>query len=307
MKKFMALVIMGIFVCSIFIGCKGNSSSVVGTWYSDRDDGAALVLNKDGTYSDGKWLIGGSYNKDGDTILLTGTLDGQNTLKLQKKNGENVLVYGDESYSHTYYSTEEAARKAREERQAAQKAAEEEKAEKEREAFQASLVGYWCTSGNYPIEFTSDGKYISYPKGQRTESNYKAISKDKILVSADDGTNQEIQAMIRTDGYLQLSTWEYMKAKPLELSLEVLEGEWTDGSLKTVFTKDGTYIEKSAFAGFVKDKNVDFTITGSNTINVPSQGGAQWAFLSETDSEYQLFLSKFSNGMSYTVLLKKAK
>ena len=62
-----------------------------------------------------------------------------------------------------------------------------------------------------------------------------------------------------------------------------------------------------AFAGFVDDKTVAFTITGSNTLDVPDQGGQQWAFLSETETEYQLLMTKTKNGASYTTFMTKAK
>ena len=61
------------------------------------------------------------------------------------------------------------------------------------------------------------------------------------------------------------------------------------------------------FAGFVDDKTVAFTITGSNTLDVPDQGGQQWAFLSETETEYQLLMTKTKNGASYTTFMTKAK
>lgn len=76
--------------------------------------------------------------------------------------------------------------------------------------------------------------------------------------------------------------------------------------MTTVFTADSSYIEKSAFAGFVDDKTVAFTITGSNTLDVPDQGGQQWAFLSETETEYQLLMTKTKNGASYTTFMTKA-
>lgn len=128
-----------------------------------------------------------------------------------------------------------------------------------------------------------------------------------LSVTAADGTTQEISAEVQGDGHLQLSTWDYIKATPLDLSLDLLAGEWTDGTLNTVFTADSTYIEKSAFTGFVDDKTVAFAITGSNTLDVPDQGGQQWAFLSETETEYQLLMTKTKNGASYTTFMTKAK
>lgn len=265
------------------------------------------MLNKDGTYSDGQWLTNGNYTIDGNTVILTGTLDGQNKLTIQTENGKTTLLFGDGSYSHTYYGSTEAAQAAREARQAAEQAAAEEQTAKEREALKTALVGYWYNMSSYPVEFTADGKYISYPQGERQESQYELVSGSMLSVTAADGTTLEISAEVQGDGHLQLSTWDYIKATPLDLSLDLLAGEWTDGTLTTVFTADSSYIEKSAFAGFVDDKTVAFTITGSNTLDVPDQGGQQWAFLSETETEYQLLMTKTKNGASYTTFMTKAK
>ena len=49
MKKITMLSAAVLLICGLVTGC-GAGSSVVGTWYSDRDDEAALVLNKDGTW-----------------------------------------------------------------------------------------------------------------------------------------------------------------------------------------------------------------------------------------------------------------
>ena len=160
---------------------------------------------------------------------------------------------------------------------------------------------------SYPVEFTADGKYISYQQGERQESQYELVSGSMLSVTAADGTTEEISAEVQGDGHLQLSTWDYIKAAPLDLSLDLLAGEWTDGTLTAVFTADSSYIEKSAFAGFVDDKTVAFTITGSNTLDVPDQGGQQWAFLSETEAEYQLLMTKTKNGASYITFMTKAK
>lgn len=306
MKKIAMLAAVVLLICGLVTGC-GAGNSVVGTWYSDRDDEAALVLNKAGTYSDGQWLTSGNYTIDGNTVILTGTLDGQNKLKIQTENGKTTLLFGDESYSHTYYGSAEAAQTAREARQAAEQAAAEEQAAKEREALKTALVGYWYNMSSYPVEFTADGKYISYQQGERQESQYELVSGSMLSVTAADGTTEEISAEVQGDGHLQLSTWDYIKATPLDLSLDLLAGEWTDGTLTTVFTADSSYIEKSAFAGFVDDKTVAFTITGSNTLDVPDQGGQQWAFLSETETEYQLLMTKTKNGASYITFMTKAK
>ena len=142
MKKITMLSAAVLLICGLVTGC-GAGSSVVGTWYSDRDDEAALVLNKDGTYSDGQWLTNGNYTIDGNTVILTGTLDGQNKLTIQTENGKTTLLFGDGSYSHTYYGSTEAAQAAREARQAAEQAAAEEQTAKEREALKTALVGYW--------------------------------------------------------------------------------------------------------------------------------------------------------------------
>ena len=102
---------------------------------------------------------------------------------------------------------------------------------------------------SYPVEFTADGKYISYPQGERQESQYELVSGSMLSVTAADGTTLEISAEVQGDGHLQLSTWDYIKATPLDLSLDLLAGEWTDGTLTTVFTADSSYIEKKCLCG----------------------------------------------------------
>ena len=170
-----------------------------------------------------------------------------------------------------------------------------------------ALVGYWYNTVSYPVEFTADGTYISYQQGERNELQYEIASGSALSVTTADGTTQEILAEIRDDGRLQLNSVGYIKANPLDLSLDLLAGEWTDCTLITIFTTDSTYIEKSLFAGFVDDKTVAFTITSNNTIDAPEQGGQQLAFLSETETEYQLFMSKAMNNLVYTTFMTKAK
>ena len=172
MKRMMASFIVILMICLILTGC--SSRAIVGTWYSDRDDEAALILKKDGTYDDGKWLTRGNYTVDGETIILSSILDGQRKLTIQKVDGKKVLVYESGNYSHVYYESAKDATKAKEARQAAEEAAREaeraaaeEQAAKERYALQVALEGYWIsidtgiTGYNAPVEFTSDGTYIT--------------------------------------------------------------------------------------------------------------------------------------------------
>lgn len=100
MKKIAILVAATLLIFGLVAGC-GAGGSIVGTWYSDRDDEAVLVLDKDGTYSDGQWLTSGSYTVDDSPIILTSTFDGQNKLTIQMETGEKTLLFGDENYSHT--------------------------------------------------------------------------------------------------------------------------------------------------------------------------------------------------------------
>ena len=290
----------------ILTGCGTGKSSVVGTWYSDRDDQSKLTLNKDSTYSDGTWLTSGNYTLDGNKLTLTSALDGTITLLIQTENGKTVLYYDNAPYSHSYYGSAEAAQDAREARQADEQAADKEQAEEEQKALQGALVGYWYNTASYPIKFTTDGSYISYPLGKQRTGKYEILAFDRISITGQDGTAQMLPIKL-TENQLTFNGSIYTKSTPVDLSLDLLVGEWTDGTLTTAFTADGTYIEKSAFEGFVSDTTVTFSITGSNTIDVPDQGGSQWVFLSETENEYQLILSKTKNGTSYTVYMTKAK
>jgi hypothetical protein len=304
MKRFIFITMVLLLVLSV-VGC-GAKNKEVGVWYSDRNDQSVLTLAEDGTYSDGTWLTSGNYTSDGSTLTLTSTLDGTKTLTVQNVDGKTILYFENGEYSHTYYDNAEAAQTAREARQSAEQAAAEEKAAKEQNALKTALVGYWYNTAGYPIEFTEDGAYISYPLGEKKQSSYEVLSGDSISFTGQDGTPQTMKITLK-DGQLSSSDGIYNKATPVDLSLDVLAGEWTDGTLTTIFTAEGTYIEKSAFAGFVDDISVPFTITGSNTLDVPGQGGSQWAFLSETEKEYQLILSKTKNGMIYAAFMAKEK
>lgn len=306
MKRFASLMAVALMACCILAGCGSGKGYEAGTWYSDRDDQSVLTLNKDGTYSDGTWITNGNYTSDGSKITLTSTLDGTKMLLIQTVDGKTVLFYDNEQYSHTYYSNAEAAQTAREARQTAELVAATEQAAKEQKTLQRALVGYWYNATSDPIEFTADGSYISYPLGKQRTGKYEVLAGNRISITGQDGVAQTLPIKL-AENQLTFNGGIYSKATPVDLSLDLLAGEWTDGTLTTVFMADGTYIEKSAFAGFVGDTTVAFSITGSNTIDVPDQGGSQWAFLSETENEYQLILSKTKNGKSYTVYMTKAK
>lgn len=303
MRKFVFLTMLLLAV--LVTGCSSKSKEA-GVWYSDRNDQSILTLSEDGTYSDGIWLTNGNYTSDGSTITLTGMLDGSKTLTIQSLDGKTVLLFDNGAYSHTYYGSAAAAQTAREARQASEQAEAEEQAAKEQNALKAALIGYWYNTAGYPVEFTEDGAYISYPLGEKQQSSYEVLSGDSISVTGQDAAAQTLRIKL-TDGQLSSNGGIYSKATPVDLSLDVLAGEWTDGTLTTIFTAEGAYIEKSAFTGFVDDMSVPFTITGGNTIDVPDQGGSQWAFLSETETEYQLTLSKTKRGMSYPAFMTKQK
>lgn len=307
MNKRIITVIIFFCICCTFSGCgKSVQKAIAGTWYSDRDDQSVLTLKTDGTYSDGIWLTSGDYTIDGDKVVLTSALDGTITLLIKANNGETTLYFENDPYSHTYYTDSKQAQAAREERQEVEQNTADKQIAAEQKTLKEVLPGYWYNSAGYPIEFTADGDYISYPLGKQQQGKYKVLSGNSISVIGQDGTEQTIQVKL-TDNQLNLNGGIYSKATLLDLSLDLLAGEWTDGTLTTIFTEDGNYVEKSAFTGFVGDTVVAFTITGSNTINVPDQDGNQWAFLSETEREYQLILGKTKNGASYTVFLTKAK
>lgn len=307
MKCFTRFITSTILIISILSGCgQTGENQILGTWYSNRDDQSVLTLEKDGTYTDGTWLTSGKYTSDGSTIILASTLDGTKSLTVQSVDGKTVLCFENGEYSHTYYDSAEDAQESREVQQAAKQAAAEKQASDEQHALKTALIGYWYNTAGYPIEFTEDGNYISYPLGEKQQSHYEVLSGDSISVTEQDGKSQTIKIKL-TDGQFSSNGGIYSKATAVDLSLDVLAGEWTDSTLTTIFTAEGTYIEKGAFADFVDDKSVSFTIKGSNTIDVPDQGGQQWAFLSETEKEYQLILGKTKNGMKYPVFMTKEK
>ena len=111
------------------------------------------------------------------------------------------------------------------------------------------------------------------------ESRYEAISGGIISVKYSDGTTREFEAKVADDGTLFWRAYKYRRATPLALSLDLLIGEWTGSSdRKVVFTENSTYVIESVLPGWVSDTVESFTITGSNTMDVPGNGGQKMFF-----------------------------
>lgn len=124
-------------VCLILFGGKDGDNNpvalenydITGIWYSDREGGDTLTLEKDGTYTSSKWLAQGDYTVDGNTVTLTNMFGDTKELVLTSTENVYTLQYTGAS-AHTYYRTEkevtdaqEAAAEAKEEKQSMYSAA----------------------------------------------------------------------------------------------------------------------------------------------------------------------------------------
>lgn len=83
--------------------------TVVGTWYSDCDDGDILIISEDLRYTSSAWLRDGRYQTSETTLRLIDELGGEKTLHLvpDHSSGTAALVYSDHSPVRTYYSDKE--------------------------------------------------------------------------------------------------------------------------------------------------------------------------------------------------------
>lgn len=129
-----------------------ESHDLIGSWYSDRENGDTLTLNKDGSYTSSVWLKDGNYSIAGNTLTLTDLFGKETNLTIQGNGEELTLVYPDPSTGHTYYQTEEALN--------AVKAARESAAEEEK-SFNEAVVKKILTTGDWTNQksFTEPGGY----------------------------------------------------------------------------------------------------------------------------------------------------
>lgn len=134
-------------ICLILFGGKDGDNNpaslenydITGVWYSDREGGDTLTLEKDGTYTSSKWLAQGNYAVDGNTVTLSDMFGDSKELVLTVADNAYTLQYTGAS-AHTYYRTEKEVTDA----QAAAAAAEEEKQSMYSAALQQILTtGVW--------------------------------------------------------------------------------------------------------------------------------------------------------------------
>ena len=299
-----------------FTGC--GQRMVEQTWYSDRDDLSTLTL-KDGKYTDSGWLTTGEYTIQGDTITLTSTVDGTHELKIQKdKEGKTVLFFDNGEHSHTYYADAERAKFAKENREAAQEAADTLQKAEDKKKLKETLPGYWISidTETYPIIFEENGTVISYEFFENTDHKkqlhtYK-VTDDGISVVVDGDTTVTCKAKLQNDGTLRFDGGQninvtYKKVTQLELSNDILNGEWTNktGDLKLVFNADTFYVTSQALIG--TPERTDYAIVGYDTAMV--NGEIEYLFLSESKTKYYLItvqrVSKNSDAKYITMWTKR--
>lgn len=140
-----------------------------GHWYSDREDRAEIVLEKDGTYTGTGWLNSGKYEfVDNDSAIeFKDSLDGIKTLILKTAGGETVLY--DEKYQHTFYSSKEQLEKSIADKEKEDKANESLFEQKWKDVL---TKAEWKEEDNQPVtvNFTDKGYEITFKNETKKES-----------------------------------------------------------------------------------------------------------------------------------------
>ena len=295
-KKIYGIACLLLFAVVMLTGC--GHQSVEQTWYSDRDDQSTLTL-KDGQYTDSGWLTTGQYTTKENTITLTSAVDGTHELQIQKdNNGNTVLFFDNGQHSHTYYSDADAAEFARENRIAADKAVDTLQKAEDKKQLKETLPGYWIPvdTETYPIIFEENGTIISYEFFGNTDHE-KQLHTYKVT---DDGISVTVEkrlvvckAKLQDDGTLQFNgdknvSITYKKVAQLELSKNILNGEWTNktGDLTLVFDS-GTFYTKSKALVEVPERT-NYTVVGYDTAMI--DGEIENMFLSESKTKYYLIV-----------------
>lgn len=149
-----------------------ESYDLIGSWYSDRENGDTLTLNKDGSYTSSVWLKDGNYSIAGNTLTLTDLFGKETNLTIQGNGEELTLVYPDPSTGHTYYQTEEALNAVKAARESA---AEEEQSFNEAVVKKILTTGDWTNPNGYTLHMTNRDFTISknedYPNFGNPESS----------------------------------------------------------------------------------------------------------------------------------------
>lgn len=191
-----------------------ESYDLIGSWYSDRENGDTLTLNKDGSYTSSVWLKDGNYSISENTLTLT-DLFGKETSFTIKENGDNLtLVYSDSSSGHTYYRTEEALTAVK---AAQESAAAEEQSFNESVVMKILTTEDWTSSNGFTLHvaendftvsrnennpnfnkeynFTPDKTYQYQITDIKKDSNVSAFFIN-VTITADDGTQKQAQFTI---------------------------------------------------------------------------------------------------------------
>jgi hypothetical protein len=290
--------LLALSILLVLTACGG--SKYAGVWYSDDKYAKSLTLTEDGTYSDGDWFTSGNYTVDGDTIVMTGPLDGSHTLTIEEEDGETVLRF---SAGWTYYRSREKAEDKRVAKEAAEASASAAAAsasaaaaEAERQAgiaaLEKALVGLWVPEdygGCYPLELTADGKItgklsVAGAQAAYATYTYEVTEPDRVTVSDSAGGSTTVTASVADEGIYYDGNL-YLPDKLIPLTQEALVGEWTEYDYilfadKYTFRDDGTYTSKRTGTA---EENTTYTIVGDHELEIG--GEHRWFFLRDLDEE----------------------
>lgn len=135
-----------------------DSHSLVGSWFSDRENGDILTFNEDGTFSSSAWLKNGTFSITGKTVYLTDALGMKKTLSVGSYEGSATLVYSDESSGHTYYRTQAELNEVKIARESV--AAEEQEFNKDA-VMKILTTGEWLSTNGFTLSMTDTSFTVS--------------------------------------------------------------------------------------------------------------------------------------------------
>jgi hypothetical protein len=220
-----------------------KSYDILGSWYSDRENGDMLTLKEDGSYTSSVWLKDGIYTISGDMLILKDTFGKETRLSIVQNKDEITLIYSEKASGHTYYRTEDKLNEAK---------AVQESSAAEEQNFNETILMKILTTGDWKNQksFTEPGGYTLH------------ITDTEFLVSA----NEEHE-MRKDPKFTELFPAKAYKYKITEIRQEeVLLGSSAESrySFKATITRDNGDIQE----------NVPFTVEiGNDNFYSISSGG----------------------------------
>ena len=169
-----------------------DGHSLVGSWFSDRENGDILTFNEDGTFSSSAWLKNGTFSISGKTVYLVDALGMKKSLTIGNHEGSMTLIFSDESSRYIYYRTQEELNKVKAARESA---AAETLAFNKDAVMKILTTGEWLSSNNFTLSMTDTSFTISknenHPDyGKSAEYDWEpSVTRQYQITSIERGTN----------------------------------------------------------------------------------------------------------------------